>query len=79
MEEPILFQIIFFSLWALLAIIRGYYYRKNPEEKEKTPLRERLNDLSRGNKRPYLYCNFDTFLCRCLDLIHFRASMDGLG
>jgi protein-S-isoprenylcysteine O-methyltransferase Ste14 len=45
MEEPILFQIIFFSLWALLAIIRGYYYLKNSEEKEKTPLRERLNDL----------------------------------
>ena len=45
MEEPILFRIIFFSLWALLAIIRGYYYRKNPEEKEKTPLRERLDDL----------------------------------
>ena len=45
MDEPIRFQIIFFSLWALLAIIRGHYYRKNPEEKEQTPLRERLNDL----------------------------------
>ena len=25
MEEPILFRIIFLSLWALLAIMRGYY------------------------------------------------------
>jgi len=48
MEEPILLRIIFFSLWALLAIIRGYYYRKNPEEKEKTPLRERLDNLARA-------------------------------
>jgi protein-S-isoprenylcysteine O-methyltransferase Ste14 len=45
MEEPILFRIIFLCLWALLGIIRGYYYRKNPEEKEKSSLRERLNDL----------------------------------
>ena len=49
-EDSFLFRIIFFSLWALLAIIRGYYYRKNPEDKEKTPLRERLDDLKAEGK-----------------------------